>query len=275
MPELPEVETIVTQLRRSLVDARIERVRVVRSDIIRQGRRAFAARLVGRRIDRVERDGKRIRCLLSPAGELVFHLGMSGRLTVQPADAECLKHTHIRIRFSDRAFELRFRDPRRFGGTWFIDGAVRTGSNGLKLLGPDALSIRVPVLRELCRRKRQVKALLLDQQAIGGLGNIYCDEALHGARIHPLTRASDLDERGIRSLACSIRKTLRRAVSAGGSTLRDYTGANGEPGLFQIEHRVYGRAGEPCKRCGAPIVTIQVASRTTHFCEICQPANGR
>lgn len=274
MPELPEVETIVLQLRRSLVHARIEGVRVARGDVIRHGRRGFAGRLTGRRIARIERDGKRIRCVLSPTGELVFHLGMSGRLTVQSAEAERLKHTHIRIRFAGREYELRFRDPRRFGGVWFFDDEPSDGTNGLKSLGPDALSIRVPVLRELCGRKRQVKALLLDQQAIGGLGNIYCDEALHGARIHPLTRASDLDERQVRSLACCIRKTLRRAVSAGGSTLRDYTGANGEPGLFQIEHRVYGREGEPCKRCGAPIVTIQVASRTTHFCGVCQPARG-
>lgn len=275
MPELPEVETIVSQLRRSLVDATIKRVRVARSDVIRQGRRGFAARLAGRRIDRIERDGKRIRCLLSPAGELVFHLGMSGRLTIEPSGAECLKHTHIRILFAGGTRELRFRDPRRFGGAWFMDGDGRDGNSRLKSLGPDALSIRVPVLREICRRKRQVKALLLDQQAIGGLGNIYCDEALHGARIHPLARASDLDETQIRNLACCIRKTLRRAVAAGGSTLRDYTSANGEPGLFQIQHRVYGRAGEPCKRCGAPIATMQVASRTTHYCEVCQPKNGR
>jgi len=274
MPELPEVQTIINGLAAALGGAIIERAVIERSDVIRHGAEGLAGALVGCRIERMEREGKRIIFRLAPTGTLVIHLGMSGRLTLQSADAPPAPHTHVRIQFAGRSDELRFRDPRRFGGVWFFDGAEAVdarGSNGtLARLGPDALSIRVPVLRELARRKRQIKALLMDQYAISGLGNIYCDEALFAARIHPLKRACDLTEVQVRNLACSIRKTLHAAVAAGGSTLVDYRQADGSEGLFQLRHRVYGRKGEPCPRCGAKIRRIVAAGRSTHVCPKCQ-----
>ena len=148
----------------------------------------------------IERHGKRIYLRLKPDGCCVIHLGMSGRATLELPVTPLAPHTHLCLRFGHSSRELRLRDPRRFGGFWFFDGLRNGDTPPLSPLGPDALTIRVPQLRHICRRRRQIKALLLDQRAISGLGNIYCDEALFAARIHPLQRASDLGESQVRSL---------------------------------------------------------------------------
>lgn len=282
MPELPEVETIVLALRAGLGRARVADVVLHRADIVRSDTRDLAGCLVGRRIVAIEREGKRIKLVLSPDGLCVIHLGMSGRLTLERPREALLSHTHLQIRFVNRARELRFRDPRRFGGVWFFDGDPggdqrgdqRGGRAGLSLLGPDALTIRGPVLRGICRRGRGIKALLLDQAVVAGLGNIYTDEALFDARIHPLRRASELADGQVGRLAGSIRKILRRSIDSGGATLRDYRQADGSEGTFQRICRVYGREGEACRRCGSPVVRIQVAGRSSHLCEVCQPLEG-
>ena len=238
---------------------------------------------------------------------LVVHLGMTGGLFVVPADGPVRKHTHLRVRFVGRPFELRFVDPRRFGGVWLVDDArpltdsaaaesvkgkrdsrtsdpppparcrrhTRQAAAGLRELGPDALTLRVPVLRTVLRRRRRIKALLLDQQAVSGLGNIYCDEALFAAGIHPLTRASDLNERQVRALAGAIRRTLRASIASGGTTVSDYRDAGGNIGGFQRRLRVYGREDEPCPRCGSSIRRILAAGRSTHLCPRCQPRRER
>jgi formamidopyrimidine-DNA glycosylase len=270
MPELPEVQTIVDDLSPALRGALIRRVIVLRRDVIRRGAGALSTGLAGRRIAEIVRDGKRIHLRLEPAGRLVIHLGMSGRLGLFPPRTGLEPHTHLRVLFRDRPQELRFRDPRRFGGIWFIGDASGMEQAALPALGPDALSIRVPVLRQVLRRRRQIKALLLDQYAISGLGNIYCDESLHRAGIHPLARAATLTEPQVRALACSIRRTLRSAIDSGGSTLVDYRRADGSAGAFQAFHRVYGREGQPCFRCGEVIRRIQAAGRSTHLCPRCQ-----
>ncbi|MCG8408331.1 MAG: bifunctional DNA-formamidopyrimidine glycosylase/DNA-(apurinic or apyrimidinic site) lyase [Phycisphaerales bacterium] len=270
MPELPEVETIAVELRQALIGVVIKDVVIRRTDFIRTKPRNLAARLRGKKIKTIEREGKRLQVKLAGDLECVIHLGMSGRVTLENPGSPLLPHTHVRIRFARFRKELRFRDPRRFGGLWFFDG--RNGSaRPLSRLGPDALSIRVPVLRAACKRRRQMKALLLDQQVISGLGNIYCDEALFGAKIHPLCLASDLTEPQVRNLACNIRKTLRNAIDSGGSTLRDFVNTDGSEGVFQKIHRVYGREGQPCPRCQTPIERIQCAGRSTHVCPCCQP----
>lgn len=278
MPELPEVETIVLALRAGLGRARVADVVLHRADIVRNDTRDLAGCLVGRRIVAIEREGKRIKLVLSPDGLCVIHLGMSGRLTLERPRAALLSHTHVQIRFVNRARELRFRDPRRFGGVWFFDGDPSGDLSGeragLSSLGPDALTIRGPVLRGICRRGRGIKALLLDQTVVAGLGNIYTDEALFDARIHPLRRASALEGRQVGLLAGSIRKILRRSIDSGGATLRDYRQADGSEGTFQRICRVYGREGEACRRCGTPVLRIQVAGRSTHLCEVCQPLAG-
>ena len=270
MPELPEVQTIVSKLQPALRQAVVECVLIRRAAVIRHGGRRFKAGLRGRRIERIDREGKWIIFRLQPAGEMVIHLGMTGRLLVTENTAQVAKHTHLQFRFSGRRAELRFCDPRQFGGVWFFDGDETEEARRMRRLGPDALSIRVPELRAICRRRRQIKALLLDQQAISGMGNIYCDEALFATRIHPLTRASDLSEKQVRSLACSIRRTLRRAIESGGSTLRDYRQPDGSEGLFMTLRAVYGREGEPCPRCGTILLRIQAAGRSSHVCPACQ-----
>lgn len=270
MPELPEVETIVRQLDRMLRGAVVESVVVHRREVIRHGRSALQRHLKGRRIEGVEREGKRIIVKLSPPAVLVCHLGMTGRLMMVPVREPIDKHEHVCVRLVRRSQELRFRDPRRFGGLWFANGDGMRSAIPLRPLGPDALSIRLPVLRTILQRKRQIKALLLDQQAIGGLGNIYCDEALFASRIHPLTQACELTEEQVRSLARSIRTTLRASIASGGTTFSDYRGADGSEGTFQRRLRVYGREGEECRRCRVRIERITAAGRSTCLCPHCQ-----
>jgi len=270
MPELPEVQTIVSQLRPVLEGRVIESMILHQSKVVRRGRKMIVARLAGRTVEQVRREGKWIVIRLRPTAELVFHLGMTGRLLMEPADSPPAKHTHARFRLRGRGDELRFRDPRRFGGIWFFNEDEIEAARRRRALGPDALTIRVSVLRQICRRSRQIKALLMDQRAISGLGNIYCDEAAFSARIRPATVASDLTDNQVRDLACSIRGTLRRAIDSGGSTLRDYRKVDGTEGAFQQAHNVYGREGLPCRRCGRLIVRVQLAGRSTHFCPQCQ-----
>lgn len=278
MPELPEVHTIVTQLQTAIVRAQVSCVHILRGDVIHHGGKELTTFPVGRTVRSVDRHGKRMAVRLSPHGIIVIHLGMSGRLTLESSDATLLKHTHVLIQFTGRDVELRFRDPRRFGGIWYyesreadpFDAVEGKRDRGLAKLGPDALTIQLPRLREILRRRRQVKALLLDQHTISGLGNIYCDEALYRAGIHPTIEAAQLSNDQVRRLARTIRSTLKSAINHGGSTLREYRNAEGTEGRFQELHRVYGRAGESCEKCRRIIVRSVVAGRTTHTCPGCQ-----
>lgn len=270
MPELPEVQTVVSQLKPLLEGAVFESANLGRCKVIRRSRRKIASSLPGRAVEEVRREGKWIIIRLRPTAELVIHLGMTGRLLIESVDLPPARHTHARFRLRRRGEELRFRDPRQFGGVWFFDEDEIEAARERRALGPDALNIRAPILRQVCRRRRQLKALLLDQRAISGLGNIYCDEAAFSAGIHPRTVASDLTDRQVRALACSIRKTLRLAIASGGSTLRDYRKLDGTEGEFQHAHNVYGREGLACRRCGRLIVRVQLAGRSTHFCPRCQ-----
>lgn len=271
MPELPEVQTVVAHLDAELRGATIETATVVRPDVVLRGARDLGRRLAGHEIVRVDRHGKQIVCRIGPDLELRVHLGMTGNLAVVSRSSAVLPHTHVRMTFRRRDDELRFRDPRRFGGLWLVDGDVAAGRFSAPL-GPDALAVEFPEFRRILGRRRRIKALLLDQSAIAGLGNIYVDEALHRAGIHPLRSAARLGSGRVRRLHESMRAVLAEAIAAGGSSLRDYRGADGEPGWFQVEHRVYGREGEPCVACARPIRRIVVATRSTHLCTRCQPA---
>lgn len=271
MPELPEVQTVVTRLDEVVRGAEIESVRLLRRDVVRHGPRDLGRRLRGRTVERVDRHGKQIVWRLIPDEELRVHLGMTGNLVLAAPDAPLLPHTHVRIRFRGLDPEVRFRDPRRFGGLWLAGRAAGAGRFS-STLGPDALAVDRATFRRLLDRRRQIKALLLDQTAIAGLGNIYVDEALHRAGIHPTLPASDLDDRAVGALRNAMRRVLREAIAAGGSSLRDYRGADDEPGWFQVRHRVYGREGEPCRRCRTPIERFVLATRSTHVCPECQPA---
>jgi formamidopyrimidine-DNA glycosylase len=279
LPELPEVETIARGLARCLVDRRICHIALARRDML-HGNGGPIQSLVGRCIIDVQRYGKQVRILLSTKGDaapaMFVHLGMTGRLLVVPCDAPVEKHTHLTVSFDACDSELRFCDPRRFGGIWLVlegEAAVSARWQGRRLppIGADPLVLTHAALRKLLDRKRQIKPLLMDQIPISGMGNIYCDEALFRAGIHPLTPAANLDSDAVRRLRTAIRRVLNEAIRAGGSSISDYRNAENGRGSFQERHRVYGRQGSPCPVCGSPVERFVLAGRGTHVCPQCQP----
>ena len=271
MPELPEAETIARALHDQLADRRLGTVTLLRSDIVHGDPRPLSDLLPSRRVKRVWRRAKRVMLDLDPAAELIFHLGMSGRLTVTACDDPLEKHTHLRIQIRQTDQELRFRDPRRFGGIWCFCGNGPRVGRALGPVGLEPFEATPAQWRSILDRRRTIKALLLDQRLIAGLGNIYCDESLHTAGIHPLAPANVLDKKGAARLLRSVRSTLNRAIRSGGSTLMDYRQADGSSGSFQKRHRVYGREGKPCKTCDCPIERLVVAGRSSYLCPRCQP----
>jgi formamidopyrimidine-DNA glycosylase len=283
VPEMPEVENIALGLRRALVGKRIASVWVGNALIIRgpcrRQWRAFMVRLAGRRIVRVARRAKRLILAMEGGPALVVQLGMTGKFLLSRAgkghEPARPKHTRMVLAFR-AATELLFVDARRFGRVWCLydldpdapDAAM--GSAGLTPLGPEALDLEPQTFAPLLRTTRPIKSLLLDQTRIAGLGNIYADESLWAARIHPARPAQSLTPAEATVLLCEIKDVLRRAIRAGGTTFSDFRNAYGEMGRFRRRLCVYGRAGEPCPRCGTPLVRLVVAGRGTHLCPRCQ-----
>jgi formamidopyrimidine-DNA glycosylase len=198
-------------------------------------------------------------------GERFFiHLGMTGRLVLVAAGTPLLPHTHVIFHIDGR--EMRFVDPRRFGGVFWL-GAKDPGEE----LGPEPLEMTADELTQrLAKTRRAIKTALLDQRVLAGVGNIYADEALFHAGIDPRLAANRLSTQQIVRLNESIKTVLNRAIEHKGSTLRDYRDGNGEPGNFQKVHQVYDREGQPCLVCGGPIKRIVLGGRSTHFCPHCQ-----
>ncbi len=299
MPELPEAETIARQLQRQLAGRAFGRVRLTRKDIVHGDPTPLGTLLGGRGIRRVRRRAKRVILELVGGVDLVFRLGMTGRMVVCADGEPVEKHTHLRIGIdassrgnlnssgrlqqppplprgdqggsSNCSKELRFIDPRRFGGVWCLTGGRKSIGKPLGEVGLEPLEMKPAAFRAAMNRRRQIKALLMDQTVIAGLGNIYCDESLHAAGIHPLTRADALDPKRANRLWRAIRATLRKAIRFNGSTLMDYRDADGREGSFQKLHRVYQRHGQPCRTCRTPIRRILAAGRSTFFCPRCQP----
>jgi formamidopyrimidine-DNA glycosylase len=268
MPELPEVETVVRTLRPRLLGTAIRSVTVHRPDVVKPIDIDLRPALIGRTITSLARRGKRIVFQLDDGGCFYIHLGMTGRLTLANRRAPLEKHTHLVARFRQISDELRFRDPRRFGGIFWCSQPLDANEP----LGPEPMELNPSrLIRLLARTTRAIKSALLDQRLVAGLGNIYVDEALFRARIHPLTRSSALSAEQVRWLNRAIKTTLRRAIRHRGSTLRDYVDANGAAGGFQLLHHVYDRADEPCRSCGTRIARIVLGGRSTHFCPNCQP----
>lgn len=265
MPELPEVETVVRTLRPRLVGQTIRRVTLARTDILTPSDFDLATHLVGRTVESIDRRGKRIIITLDTTDRFYIHLGMTGQLTADPPTAPLKTHTHLIL--DTPAGQIRFRDPRRFGGIWWLGRDAAPDDR----MGPEPLGIRPSQLAtRLAKTKRAIKSALLDQQLIAGLGNIYVDEALFAAAIHPLTLASDVSLDQVKRLTRAIKLTLRTAIRHRGSTLRDYMDAEGNGGGFQDRHKVYDRAGKPCRTCKTPIERIVLGGRSTHFCPKCQ-----
>ncbi len=264
MPELPEVQVVVDTLRSAVVGRRIVEIRALRIDIVTPADFDLRLRLTNATVSNLTRRAKRIVFALDDGGRFYIHLGMTGQLTIDSPDLPRKPHTHFVARLDDDA-ELRLVDPRRFGGIFWL------GDNQADEIGPEPLSMRAAALAKgLARTRRVIKTTLLDQKVIAGIGNIYADESLHAAGIHPLTVASELSPEQIVRLTSAIKKVLRKAIRAGGSTLRDYVNGRGERGSFQSRHRVYDRADEPCRTCGTKIARAVLGGRSTHWCPKCQ-----
>lgn len=287
MPELPEVEHVRCTLIPHLLGSTLTVHTVNRPDVIRavDGRRHSrwsrslrAGLFEDARITRLSRIGKHLWMTADDGRVLDVHLGMTGRLTlVRPGVSLAgVPHIHVQWHLSGRrtaTFDrLIFQDPRRFGCLRPFADEERHREVILSRLGPDALGITKKDLEQrLSGRGRPVKAALLDQQILAGLGNIYADESLFRAQVHPRTPCSKLGALQYRRLANSIRQVLRQAIEHDGTTLRDYIDLQGKPGRFRSRLRVYGRAGQPCYQCGEVLTSLQVAQRTTVCCQFCQP----
>lgn len=269
MPELPEVETTVRALRQPLVG---RTVIGMRNDWPRHlatpPLSAFQARIVGKQFRSIDRRGKYLVFNLSDHETLLIHLKMSGYLEVVPGDDSANKHVHTIFEL-DNGYELRFEDTRKFGRVYLVQDPETV----LGQLGPEPLSDKftpTTFYSMLQGRKRIIKPLLLDQTFLAGVGNIYADEALYYAKIRPTRIANELSRSESDALHAGIQKALNLGISKKGATISNYRSPDGSSGEMQNEFIVYGRAGEPCERCGGIIERIVLGSRSTHFCPQCQ-----
>ena len=275
MPELPEVETVARGLRTSLPGRRIMEVRFGKTDFM-DDPAAIERELPGRTIETVERRGKYLIVWLVPANGsdvragLMVHLGMTGRILTQAAAQPLEKHTHAIFHLDDGR-ELRYVDIRRFGQMAVVSEAALAAR--LSRLGAEPLEVsEEDFVARMHSRRARVKALLLDQRVLRGIGNIYADESLWRARIHPARLGSRLTREDIARLYRAIRWVLQRAIELRGSSISDYLDAEGRRGEFQRLHRAYDRKGKSCFRCGAKIRRTIVAGRSSYYCPRCQRA---
>jgi formamidopyrimidine-DNA glycosylase len=271
MPELPEVETVVRDLRPCLVGRRLTALRVSKKALRQPWSPRWKRALLGRRVQAITRRGKWIVIELDGPW-LLAHLGMTGQFVVTAADQPRQNHTHLVFTLDDGAHELRFRDVRRFGCLAMYPGRseIEAFFSQCKL-GPEPFDVARAYWRTALRRtRRNLKALLLDQRLVAGVGNIYADEACFEAKLHPTLRGAQLTPGQIERLRRAVTTVLTRAIERRGSSIRDYVDGNGDRGEYQDEFRVYGRTGAPCRRCRTPIERLVLAGRSTHFCPRCQ-----
>ncbi len=286
MPELPEVETVRRGLEPTLAGARLVRVDLKRPDLRFPFPEDFAARLTGATVRGLERRGKYILAPLDTGETLILHLGMTGRFRIEtggrartpgefvhPASQD-EKHAHV-VFDTDRGARVTYIDARRFGSMDIARSNALAEYPAFAGMGPEPLGPGFDgtyLAARLAGRRQSIKALLLDQSTVAGLGNIYVNEALFRARIDPRRDAGTISRARLGRLTREIRAVLAEAIEAGGSTLRDYAGADGAPGYFQHVFKVYGRAGEPCpgRGCGGVIERIVQNGRSTFYCPSCQ-----
>ena len=299
MPELPEVETIARGLASRVTGDVIESVWLgSKPEPLKSPAAEIVATLESQRIAGVRRVGKHIVFDLEPArvgrapspaksrnksrgsqpkkkaagegarptpeskAQWIVHLGMTGRMVVSPPDSEMAKHTHLVAKLASGR-ELRFVDPRRFGRL--------SVAHGFEAGGAEPLEVQLDhFVRLFHGRKTPIKSALLNQKLLSGVGNIYADESLFRAGIRPRRRASSLTREDLRRLYPAVQEVLREAIALGGSSVSDYVDADGEEGFFQLQHRVYGREGEPCLVCKTPIKRVVIAGRSSHYCPKCQ-----
>ncbi len=273
MPELPEVETIKNELVPHIVGRRVTGVTLCWEGVVRKPSvEEFRSRLIGKTITGLSRRGKYLIFSLSSGEALIIHLKMTGSLLLKPASAEPDKFDRA-IVYLDGETELHFRDPRKFGAMWLVNDV----NSVVAKLGPEPLDENFSpqvLLERLAKRKAPVKALLFDQNFIAGIGNMYADETLYDARIHPLRSGASLSQEEVERLHHSIQEVLLAAIGNKGASVDTYFRPGGELGTAHFEFRVaHGLGGKLCQRCGTPIERILVRNRGTYFCPKCQPQN--
>lgn len=267
MPELPEVETTVRGLERVLAGRRIARVEIRRPDIRRPLPEDLGQRLTGAKVTGLRRRAKYGLIDTDRGDTLVFHLGMSGRWRVDPSDIE--KHDHVVLE-TDDGRRVALNDPRRFGSLDLVETAALPDWPAIAALGPEPLDISARELRDRLKgRSAPIKALLLDQRIIAGLGNIYVCEALYRSGIHPTRAGGKISLPRLERLVTAIHDVLAEAIAAGGSTFRDFASPDGELGYFSKQFAVYDREGQACD-CGGKVRRIVQGGRSTFFCPACQ-----
>lgn len=273
MPELPEVETIRRTLKRFILDKTIEDVIVYWPNIVKypDDVEQFKHLLIGQTFRDIKRTGKFLRFVLDDY-VLLSHLRMEGKYSVHNQDDPLTKHTHIIFTLINGE-QLRYNDVRKFGTMHVFPKGEEFKQKPLLQLGPDPFEreFTLPYFQEKLRRtSRAIKVALLDQTIVAGLGNIYVDETLFKAGVHPLKKANELSETDIKAIRKYATITLQEAVEQGGTTIRSYVSSDGEMGMFQQELFVYGQENEACKNCGDIIIKFKVAGRGTHICATCQ-----
>jgi formamidopyrimidine-DNA glycosylase len=275
MPELPEVETVRARLEPALVGRRFARVEILDPRVVRPFEpEAVAAELTGERVIAVERRGKYLVVRFESGRVLLVHLRMTGSFRHGPGGSTADDPYRRAVVTLDDGSDVAYRDVRRFG-TWLLLEPDELDPYLAARLGeePFAAGFTARALgRRVAGRRAPVKAALLDQRSLAGMGNIYADEALWRARIHPLRPAGELDTDELRRLHRAIRASLAAGIARQGATLRDYATPDGQTGSMQHEFKVYGRTGEPCDRCGTPIEKIRAGGRGTWYCPACQVA---
>jgi formamidopyrimidine-DNA glycosylase len=278
MPELPEVETVRTTLAPALTGRRFERVDILDTRLVRPFEPlAVAGELEGERVEAVERRGKYLIFRFESGRSLLIHLRMTGSLRHAPRGSLADDPYRRAVVTLDDGSDVAYRDVRRFG-TWLLLEPDELEPYLHQRLGAEPLSREFTARRlgeRLAGRKAPIKAAILDQRTLAGMGNIYADEALWRARVHPLRPAGDLDQDEIRRLHRAVRRALEAGIARQGATLRDYSTPDGGRGRMQHEFKVYGRGGEPCDRCGTPIEKTRVAGRGTWYCPHCQSPSLR
>ncbi|MFB4166690.1 DNA-formamidopyrimidine glycosylase [Virgibacillus sp. JSM 102003] len=273
MPELPEVETIRNTLKRFVINKTIADVSVLWPNIIKRpdDTEQFKHIVTGQTIHDIKRKGKFLLFQLDES-VLVSHLRMEGKYSVHPSEEPMIKHTHVVFGFTDGE-ELRYNDVRKFGTMHVFNKGDELNHKPLNQLGPDPFDEKFTLdyfYKKLKKTERVIKAALLDQSIVTGLGNIYVDETLFRANVHPLKKASRLSKKEVKAIQEQAILTLKDAVAQGGTTIRSYVNGQGEMGMFQQELFVYGQENQPCKQCGRPIVKMKIGGRGTHVCISCQ-----
>jgi formamidopyrimidine-DNA glycosylase len=268
MPELPEVENIVLAMREKLVGKQLTEINILRADIFEPSSIMVHKAISNRILKSIHRHGKYI-ILGFDKNNLMIHLRMTGQLILNSPDSPD-KHTHALFRFGKN--EVRYRDIRRFGRLTLVDDPENP--TAIHHVGPDMLKAKFkPWFEKMSRRKIPIKSALLDQGIASGIGNIYADEALFLAGIHPLAKPCELTEKQLQELFKRSKQVLRLAIKHGGTTFMDFRDFSGKPGNFRRKLRVFQRNGEPCKNCHTTLAKIKVGGRGTHFCPLCQSSS--